>query len=51
MPLQFVLAKLHQVVKKNKSQQRKERSNYEQGGIAKGCGDVMDNRRKVTKKY
>jgi hypothetical protein len=22
-----------------------------QGGIAKGCGDVMDNRRKVTKKY
>jgi hypothetical protein len=30
---------------------RKERSNYEQGGIAKGCGDVMDNRRKVTKKY
>jgi len=25
-------------------------SNYEQGGIAKGCGAVMENRRKVTKK-
>jgi hypothetical protein len=36
---------------KNKSQQRKERSNYEQGGVAKGCGDVLENRRKVTKKY
>jgi len=36
---------------KNKSQKRKAVSNYEQGGIAKGCGDVMDNRRKVTKKY
>jgi hypothetical protein len=33
------------------SQQRKKRSNYEQGGIAKGCGAVMENRRKVTKKY
>ena len=33
------------------AQKRKERSNYEQGGIAKGCGDVMENRRKVTKKY
>jgi hypothetical protein len=36
---------------KNKSQQRKEVSNYKQGGVAKGCGDVMSNRRKVTKKY
>jgi len=35
---------------KNKSQQRKEVSNYMQGGIAKGCGDIMDDRRKVTKK-
>jgi hypothetical protein len=26
-------------------------SNYKQGGIAKGCGGVLDNRRKVTKKY
>ena len=33
------------------SQQRKKRSSYEQGGIAKGCGAVMENRRKVTKKY
>ena len=30
---------------------RKAVSNYEQGGIAKGCGNVMENRRKVTKKY
>jgi hypothetical protein len=36
---------------KNKSQQRKAVSNYKQGGIAKGCGNVMENRRKVTKKY
>ena len=36
---------------KNKSQQRKEVSNYKQGGVAKGCGGVMENRRKVTKKY
>jgi hypothetical protein len=35
---------------KSKSQQRKETSNYKQGGIAKGCGDIMDDRRKVTKK-
>ena len=33
------------------SQDRKARSNYNQGGVAKGCGGVMDNRRKVTKKY
>ena len=33
------------------SQERKARSNYNQGGVAKGCGGVMDNRRKVTKKY
>ena len=26
-------------------------SNYKQGGIAKGCGAVMENKRKVTKKY
>ena len=36
---------------KNKSQQRKAVSNYDQGGIAKGCGDIMDERRKVTKKF
>ena len=35
---------------KNKSQQRKAVSSYFQGGIAKGCGDIMDDRRKVTKK-
>jgi hypothetical protein len=33
------------------SQERKMVSNYKQGGIAKGCGGVMENRRKVTKKY
>jgi hypothetical protein len=33
------------------SQQRKMVSNYKQGGVAKGCGGVMENRRKVTKKY
>ena len=33
------------------SQDRKMRSNYDQGGIAKGCGGVMKKRRKVTKKY
>ena len=32
------------------SQERKKVSNYNQGGIAKGCGGVMTNRRKVTKK-
>jgi len=31
--------------------QRKMVSNYKQGGVAKGCGGVLDNRRKVTKKY
>ena len=36
---------------KNKSQQRKERSSYKQGGVAKGCGAVLSNRRKVTKKF
>jgi len=36
---------------KNKSQQRKEVSNYKQGGVAKGCGDIMDEKRKVTKKF
>ena len=36
---------------KNKSQQRKEVSNYKQGGVAKGCGGVKEDRRKVTKKY
>ena len=35
----------------NLSQQRKAVSNYNQGGIAKGCGDVMDERRKITKKF
>ena len=34
----------------NVSQERKKVSNYEQGGVAKGCGAVMENRRKVTKK-
>ena len=33
------------------SQQRKMISNYKQGGIAKGCGAIMEDRRKVTKKY
>ena len=32
------------------SQDRKMISNYGQGGIAKGCGGVMKNRRKVTKR-
>ena len=32
------------------SQKRKAVSNYNQGGIAKGCGGVMENRRKVTKR-
>ncbi len=33
------------------SQERKAVSNYKQGGVAKGCGAVMENRRKKTKKY
>ena len=33
------------------SQKRKKVSNYDQGGIAKGCGGVMEDRRKVTSKY
>jgi len=48
------LDKRKRVLTKNKtnlSQKRKAISNYAQGGIAKGCGDVMENRRKVTKKY
>ena len=48
------LDKRKRVITKNKtslSQQRKAASNYAQGGIAKGCGDVLENRRKVTKKY
>ena len=32
------------------SQDRKKVSSYGQGGIAKGCGGVMTNKRKVTKK-
>jgi hypothetical protein len=32
------------------SQGRKQVSNFKQGGIAKGCGAVMKNRRKKTKK-
>ncbi len=35
----------------NVSQERKMVSNYKQGGVAKGCGGVLENRRKVTKKY
>ena len=30
------------------SQQRKKVSNYNQGGIAKGCGGIKETRRKVT---
>jgi len=30
------------------SQQRKEVSNFNNGGIAKGCGGVMESKRKVT---
>jgi len=33
------------------SQQRKEVSSYKQGGVAKGCGNIMEDRRKVTKKF
>jgi hypothetical protein len=33
------------------SQDRKMVSSYKQGGVAKGCGAVLENRRKVTKKY
>ena len=32
----------------NISQQRKKISNYNQGGIAKGCGGIMENKRKIT---
>ena len=32
------------------SQDRKKVSNYNQGGIAKGCGGIMSNKRKVTKR-
>jgi len=35
----------------NVSQERKKVSNYKQGGVAKGCGAVLENKRKVTKKY
>ena len=30
------------------SQQRKKISSFNQGGIAKGCGGIMEDRRKVT---
>tara|TARA_R100001443_G_scaffold108045_1_gene118245 strand:+ start:81 stop:344 length:264 start_codon:yes stop_codon:yes gene_type:complete len=30
------------------SQRRKKISNYNQGGVAKGCGGIMENKRKVT---
>ena len=30
---------------------KKKREKKAKGGIAKGCGKVMNNRRKVTKKY
>jgi hypothetical protein len=33
------------------SQSRKMVSSYGQGGIAKGCGAVLKNKRKKTKKY
>ena len=32
------------------SQERKKVSNFKQGGVAEGCGGVMENRRKVTKR-
>ena len=32
------------------SQDRKKVSNYNQGGVAKGCGGIMSNKRKVTKR-
>jgi hypothetical protein len=32
------------------SQDRKKVSNYNQGGIAKGCGGIMSKKRKVTKR-
>tara|TARA_R110000803_G_scaffold160657_1_gene224520 strand:+ start:217 stop:486 length:270 start_codon:yes stop_codon:yes gene_type:complete len=32
------------------SQERKSISNYNQGGIAKGCGGIMSSKRKVTKR-
>jgi hypothetical protein len=35
----------------NLSQQRKKVSNYKQGGVAKGCGNIIENKRKITKKY
>ena len=31
------------------SQQRKKVSNYNQGGIAKGCGGIMENKRKSNR--
>ena len=44
-------AKGGEVIDFNKvSQQRKQISNFKQGGIAKGCGAVMDKKRKKTKK-
>ena len=33
------------------SEMQSRRSGMKKGGIAKGCGRVMNNRRKVTKKY
>ena len=33
------------------SQDRKRVSNFKQGGIAKGCGAIMQKKRKKTKKY
>jgi hypothetical protein len=38
------------VTPKNKSQKRKERSNYEQGGIAKGCGGCNGKQKKSYQK-
>ena len=32
------------------SQSRKKVSNYKQGGVAKGCGAIMEKKRKKTKK-
>jgi hypothetical protein len=32
------------------SQERKKISNYDQGGVAKGCGGIMKSKRKVTQK-
>ena len=53
MPLEFVLVKLHLVVKKDELKNGwYDQTMYGSGGsVAKGCGKVMSNRRKKTKVY